>query len=328
MAKICFLTDRLPNDPDPFSALIWNQFRSLADSQFEVLIVCQRAPQDMERWQHNRLQIIEPFPNFSMRYLPRFLQVLAGHKPDILHWVEPREKRLNHLQWLTPALATLRKRPLLATSLWHVNHWEKNWLLAGTLPTMDLLFVTHPLQREMLWRRWPRIMSRVMVAPLIFSETSPSSHWLTNWANEFDFVPGDIEDLIGVEETLDALTRSLTPNPDRKAVFATSDRTSRFTLLERLRDRNLDGRVAVLENLDWPTWNELFSRARQIRTDLLLPDSPHLALAIEWSRARGKSIPLSDSQVSLMHELQFPDANNFLARAYHAAFKEANPKVN
>ena len=132
MAKICFLTDRSPSDPDPFSWLIWNQFRALAESQHDVLVVSSRPPPDEERWQHPRLQIVEPFKNWSIRNLPRFLTLLAHHKPDVLHWIEPRAKTLTHLQWVTPALAAIPKRPLLAMSLWDPRRWQKSWMISGT----------------------------------------------------------------------------------------------------------------------------------------------------------------------------------------------------
>ena len=94
MAKICFLTDRLPTDPHPFSQLVWNQFRILAESQHDVLVVCNSPPPEDERWQHPRLQFIEPFSSWSIRHLPRFIQLLAAHKPDVLHWIEPDKSTL------------------------------------------------------------------------------------------------------------------------------------------------------------------------------------------------------------------------------------------
>ena len=107
-----------------------------------------------------------------------------------------------------------------------------------------------------------------------------------------------------------------------------SDREDRFLLLEALRDFELDGRVAVFENLDWPTWNELFTRARQIRADLLKMRSPYLSLAMQWARAHNKAIVLTDEQQSLMTEVQWHDAADFMGRAYTSAFKEREQRVH
>lgn len=328
MSKICFLTDRLPTDPDPFSTLMWNQFLVLAESQHDVLVVSHLPPPDGERWQHPRLQVVQPFPSWSIRYLPRFIQLLAGHKPDVLHWIEPLKPKLHHLQWVTPALAALRKRPLLAMSLWNPRSWEKSWLVSGTLPTMDLLFVSHPTHREILWRNWPQMMSRVVLAPLLFDHDANSSHWVTTWAQEFDFVPGDLADVMSIDEMVDSLAKSLKQNDERKVVIPMASREQRFHLLERLRDHELDARVAIFENLDWATWSELFNRARIVRADVLNSKSPFLSLAMQWSRARGRSIQLNPEQQSLLLEVQWQDAFNFLGRTYQAAFKDKEARLH
>jgi hypothetical protein len=322
MSKICFLTDRLPTDNDPFSALIWNQFRILAESQHDVLVISSGpAPKDLV-WQHPRLQIVEPFPNWSLRYLPRFIKLLAYHKPDVLHWIEPRTTKLGLLQWIAPALATLKKRPLLAISLWDPARWEKGVFNSGTLPAMDILFVTHPLHRERIWSRWPQLMSRVQVAPLLFHQQSPSHHWITKWADDFAFVPGQLSDALSLEDLLEGLRATLSKHPQRKAVIPMSGRRERFLFLEALRSLELDGRVAVLESLDWATWQELYLRASEIRADLLKSNSPYLSLALQWGRIQGKHLKLTPKQGLLLHEIQFQDASNFLARAYQAAFKQ------
>jgi hypothetical protein len=326
LAKICFLTDRSPSDPDPFSWLIWNQFRVLTDSQHDVLVITNQAAPDDERWQHPRLQVITPFKSWSLRYLPRFLTLIAHHKPDVLHWIESREKSLTHLQWLTPGLAALPKRPVLAMSLWDPRLWQKNWMVAGTLPTMDLIFVTHPPHRELLWERWPQMMSRVQIAPLLFDlpQTAaeiPSSHWLTNWAQEFEFVPGILSDTIHHEAVVESLYKSLTENPERHAVVPMSNRQDRFTFLEELRDLELDGRVAVFENLDWATWNFLLTNAKEIRGDILSAKSPFLSMAMQWSRARSKPLRLTSEQKNMFSDLQVQDAANFLGRAYQSALR-------
>lgn len=328
MSKICFLTDRLPTDPHPFSQLIWNQFMILAESQHDVLVICNSAPPDDERWRHPRMQFIEPFNSWSIRHLPRFIQLLAVHKPDILHWIEPTKSRVNHLQWMTPAIASLKRRPVLAMSLWNPAAWERSWVLSGTLPTMDLLFVTHPMHRELLWRKWPQIMSRVLVSPLMFTDRAKSTHWVTTWAQEFDLVPADLSDVRHLPEMIEALAQSLASNTDRKAVIPMSNRENRFLLLEALRDFELDARVAVFENLDWTTWNDLFHRSRQVRADLLKLRSPYLSLAMQWARAHGKSIVLTPEQQSLMTEVQWHDAANFMGRAYLSAFKEREERIH
>ena len=256
MSKICFLTDRLPTDPDPFSTLIWNQFLVLAESHHDVLVVSHLPPPEQERWQHPRLQVIQPFTSWSIRFLPRFVRLLVGHKPDVLHWIEPAQPKLHHMQWITPALAALRKRPLLAMSLWNPRSWEKSWVVSGTLPTMDLLFVTHPQHREQLWRSWPQMMSRVILAPLLFADDDhhgQSRHWVTTWANEFDFITGDLGDVKDTKELIESLEKTLSSNDERKVVIPMSNRENRFQFLEDLRDKELDARVAIFENLDWAT---------------------------------------------------------------------------
>jgi hypothetical protein len=328
MSKICFLTDRLPNDPDPFSALIWNQFLVLAQSHHDVLVISHLSPPQEERWLHPRLRVLQPFNSWSIRFLPRFVRLLAFHKPDVLHWIESAQPKMHHMLWISPALAALRKRPLLAMSLWNPKSWEKKWVVSGTLPTMDLLFVAHPQHREILWRHWPQMMSRVVLAPLLFDEEAPSSHWVTSWANEFDLVPGDLSDVKNREGLADVLERSLGSNEQRKAVIPSSLRESRFQFLETLRDRELDARVAIFENLDWPTWSELFSRARTVRADVLNAKSPYLSLAMQWSRAHSRPIQLNQEQQSLMTELQWQDSHNFLARAYQAAFKDKEARLH
>jgi hypothetical protein len=328
MSKICFLTDRLPTDPDPFSTLMWNQFIVLAESQHDVVVVSHLPPPEGERWQHPRLQVVQPFPSWSIRYLPRFIQLLAGHKPDVLHWVEPAKPKLHHLQWVTPALAALRKRPLLAMSLWNPHSWEKSWLVSGTLPTMDLLFVSHPTHREMLWQNWPQMMSRVVLAPLLFDQDVTSSHWVTTWADEFDFVPGDLADVSSIDELVESLAKSLKQNEERKAVIPVASREHRFQFLERLRDHELDARVAIFENLDWATWSELFTKARTIRADVLSAKSPFLSLAMQWSKARNRTIQLNQDQQSLILEVNWQDAFNFLGRTYQAAFKDKEARLH
>lgn len=328
MSKICFLTDRLPTDSDPFSFLIWNQFLALAESQHDVLIVTNAPVRGVEHWTHPRLQIIEPFGSWSIRYLPRFVQLLAHHKPDVLHWVEPRAMKFNHLQWMTPAIAALRKRPVLAMSLWNPQAWEKSWVLAATMPAMDLVFVTHPAHREMLWQRWPRMMSRVHVSPFLFDAKSASGHWVTTWAHEFDFVPGDLADIDDDEGLADALEQSLRMNGERKAIIPVSDRERRFRFLETLRDRELDARVAVFENLDWPTWHECLLRAREIRADVLRPKSPYLSLSMQWSLAHSKPILIKGEQQELLAAMNRQDAFNFLSRAYLAALKAREAGIN
>ena len=312
MAKICFLTDRLPSDPDPFSYLMWNQFRILAESQHDVLVVCNSAPPDDEKWRHPRLQFIEPFRSWSVRHLPRFIQVLASHKPDILHWIEPQQSRFNHLQWVTPAIASLKKRPLLAMSLWNPIVWERSWVISGTMRTMDLLFVTHPMHREILWQRWPQMISRVMVAPLLFDDRLKSSHWVTTWAQEFDFVPADLSDVSHLPEAVEALSKALSNNEERKAVIPMACREERFLVLEALRDFELDARVAVFEHLDWPTWNELFLPLPPNPRRFTPAASPYLSLAMQWARAHSKSIVLTEEQQVLMNEVNWQDAGNFM----------------
>jgi hypothetical protein len=328
MSKICFLTDRLPTDPDPFSALIWNQFLVLAESHHDVLVVSHLPPPQDERWIHPRLRVLQPFPSWSIRFLPRFLRLLIGHKPDVLHWIEPAQPNLHHMQWITPALAALPKRPLLAMSLWNPKSWERSWVVSGTLPTMDLLFVTHPQHREILWRNWPQMMSRVILSPLLFEEEIPSNHWVTTWAGEFDFIPGDLSDIADPKALVDALERSLGGNEERKAIIPCSHRESRFQFLELLRDRELDARVAIFESLDWPTWSELFSRARSVRADMLTAKSPYLSLAMQWSRARSRPLQLNPEQQSLMTEVNWQDTHNFVARAYQAAFKDKEARLH
>jgi len=328
MSKICFLTDRLPTDPDPFSTLIWNQFLVLAESHHDVLVVSHLPPPEGERWQHPRLQVIQPFTSWSIRFLPRFIRLLVGHKPDVLHWIEPSHPKLHHMQWITPALAALRKRPLLAMSLWNPRAWERSWVVSGTLPTMDLLFVTHPQHREILWRSWPQMMSRVILAPLLFSNEQPSNHWVTAWASEFDFIPGDLADVTDTADLVDLLDRSLSGSEARKAIIPMSNREMRFQFLEALRDRELDGRVAIFETLDWPTWSELFARARQVRADVLTAKSPYLSLAMQWSKSRNRPIQLNQEQQALLTEVQWQDAFNFLGRAYQAASKEKEARIH
>lgn len=327
MSKICFLTDRLPTDPDPFSTLMWNQFIVLAESQHDVVVVSHLPPPEGERWQHPHLQVLQPFSSWSIRHLPRFIQLIAGHKPDVLHWIEPLHPKLHHLQWVTPALAALRQRPLLAMSLWNPRSWEKSWLISRTLSAMDLLFVSHPSHREMLWRNWPQMMSRVVLAPLIFQSETPSSHWVTTWATEFDFVPGDLSDVTDLSGLVESLARSLAQNRERKAVIPMANREHRFQFLERLRDREIDARVAVFENLDWATWSELFMKARQVRADVFNAKSPYLSLAMQWSKSRNRPIHLNQEQQSLLLEVQWQDAFNFLGRTYQAAFKDKEARL-
>jgi len=79
---------------------------------------------------------------------------------------------------------------------------EKSWVVSGTCPRMDLLFVTHPQHREQLWRNWPQMMSRVILAPLLFSdEKSPSRHWVTTWAVS-RFYSGDLADVADTKELI------------------------------------------------------------------------------------------------------------------------------
>jgi hypothetical protein len=300
----------------------------LAQSHHEVLVVSHRPPPEGERWQHPRLQIIQPFSSWSIRFLPRFIRMLAGHKPDVLHWIETSKPQLHHMQWITPALAALKKRPLLAMSLWNPRTWEKSWVVSGTAATMDLLFVTHPQHRELLWRTWPQMMSRVILTPLLFENSERSRHWITEWAHEFDFIPGDLADVKNFNELTETLEKSLKPNSERKAVIPVSSREHRFQLLEQLRNRELDARVAIFENLDWPTWYELFARARQVRADVLSAKSPYLSLAMQWSRAQNRSIQLNQEQQTLLTEVYWQDAFNFLSRAYQAAFKDKEARLH
>lgn len=321
MAKICFLIDRLPSDPDPFSYLMWNQMRVLAEGQHDVLVVTHRHQILDAKFQHPRLQVIEPFKGWSIRHLPSFLKVLAFHKPDVLHWVEPREKSVAHLQWVTPAIAALPKRPLLVMSLWDPRAWQPHWLLTGSLQAMDILFVTHPSHRELLWNRWPHMISKISLAPLLFDFSENSSHWLTAWGDDFELLPAALSEMRPQGNLLDALMTSLMQNPERKAIIPMSDPSERFLFLEKLRNADLDARVALFESLDWPTWNYLFAHAREIRGDLVESSSPYLSMALQWTAARSRSIRLASDQKALLPEMQWQDSSNFLSRAYQSALR-------
>lgn len=237
MARIAFFNERLPPDPDPVSAFSYELIRSLADQQHEIRVFTTYRPDQELPPPHPRIQILQPFKNWSWLEIPRVVPILMEFRPEIIHIVEPRAEALHGLtnaMSALPTLAPLLNNPPIVTSLYDLrsDRLKKYRLLlyashAVTVSNASQLRVLNEFLPET--SRKPTLALLPLPAALSHSlenetPTSPILETLKELSSKCDliFVPGDIEIHCDPQALFQAMNSVLLQHADAIIVFGGS----------------------------------------------------------------------------------------------------------
>lgn len=237
MARIAFFNERLPPDPDPISGFSYELIRSLADQQHEIRVFTTYRPNRELPPPHPRIQILQPFKNWSWLEIPRVIPILMEFRPEIIHVVESRAEALHGLtnaMSTLPTLAPLLNNPPIVTSFYDLrsDRLKKHRFL---LYASDAVTVSNESQLRILNEFYSLSAKKpeVVLLPLPASLShategqTPSSSILETLKDLAStrlliFVPGDVEIHPDPVALFQALHSVLLRHPDAAVVIGGS----------------------------------------------------------------------------------------------------------
>lgn len=339
MARIIFFVEKLPPAPDAtldaVSRFAFDLIRSLADHQHEIRVFSTYEPHTAPPRTPAHVEILRPFKKWSWLEVPAVVPLAMEFRPDILHFIQPRELALGGWTNATTALAGLGPlvgRPPVVTSFFDLREEElppHRHLLQGS----DAITVSNHGAANLLKGHFAKSKR----APLIEVIPAPSS--LAQFAHadqpfapdaestpaharpavsdaaaealEMFFsshervvlIPGDIDQQLDPAQVFDLASEILLTFEDTGIVFGGGwgrlRPRARRELMDMLETRGLGGRILITGPLESEVESNLLSRADAVFVAALPRESLALTQLLRAALAVGAVLVISEAQSEL-----------------------------
>lgn len=329
MAKIIFFTERLPPDTDPITNFSYELMRSLADQYHEIkILTTYRGPLDKSGVlspNHSRIEILRPFQRWNWFEIPRLLPLVAGFRPEILHFIQPRAESLDGLTNAMNALAALAPlvgHPAVVTSLFDfrgTREFERHRML---LLTSDAITTANEAQAKAVktflathGKRHATTKSVEIVPTITPACSTPeappppddfASETLRGFFTTYDkivFVPGDLDWCEDPGALLEVLIRLMRQRPGLGVVIGGGwgrvQPLLRRQLLAKVEDEGLGARVLLAGGLHPASERTCLHRATVVFVAALAPESLFLAQYLRTSLAAAGTLVMEARQAEL-----------------------------
>lgn len=339
MARIIFFAEKLPPAADAVSRFAFDLIRSLADHQHEIRVFSTYEPHIAPPPTPAHVEILRPFKKWSWLEVPAVVPLAMEFRPDILHFIQPRELALEGWTNATTALAgigPLVGKPPVVTSFFDL-HEDELPLHRLLLQASDAITVSNHTAASLLRRhfakakRTPHI--EVIPAPsslIHFSQgdqpyaadtgsppafarpaiTDTAAEALEMFFSSHErvvFIPGDIDQQLDPPQVFDLASEILLNFEDTGIVFGGGwgrlRPRARRELMDVLESRGLGGRILITGPLESPLKSQLESdllaRADAVFVAALPRESLALTQFLRAALAVGAVLVISEAQSEL-----------------------------
>ncbi len=105
MIRVLALVDRLPSDPDWKGGVIWDNLMTLAQSEYEVLVVGPELASRVEL-KHPNLKVASPIKSWRADQFLALARLMFNYQPDVVHVFAPRPPTYSLMPQLWPLLTS------------------------------------------------------------------------------------------------------------------------------------------------------------------------------------------------------------------------------
>lgn len=293
--SVVYFTDRTPNDNDPLSFWIWEEFNERARSGSDVFVYLINVEEkDLPADLHSRIHLRSALKKRTFLRWEPFIQGLLATQASSVCLIEP--KVLSAQLWPLLAIPNLKQIGLFQTqisALLFSANLKKGLPLYLWQKSCDLIFYTHPHYRISNSLKRSQRVEQLAVDPHIFPK---SHHWSLQDLENLSLIPGALSDLIQPQRFLDRSLEMVTKNPDWKFLFLNGFGHANAELKSSFLTHPLASHFLFPEGLTSTQKGYALFKSKNLMADEVVPYSSLAGLALKLILDR-QQISLEEKRV-------------------------------